>query len=93
MQVFEKVLGMEVVQESGCGALVTVPEAGGGNGGSRGAEAHTDEEPRQAHHYDWYSKRLREHNKNAGDADQMTTPSKRHREHAMPESAPSKRRL
>ena len=57
---------MEVAQQSGCGALVTFPEAGGGNGGSRGAGAHTNEEPRQAHHFDWHKMRLREHNMRAG---------------------------
>ena len=66
LEVFETVLGMEVVQESGCGALVTFQEAGGGIGGSCGAGAHTNDEPRQAHHFDWYRKRLREHNMRAG---------------------------
>ena len=66
LKVFEQVLGMEVVEESGCGALVTFSEAGGGNGGSRGAGSHTDDEPRQAHHYDWRRARLREYNMRGG---------------------------
>ena len=61
LKVFKEVLGMEVVEESGCGALVTFSTAG-----SLSARAHTKEEPRQAHHYDWHRTHLRTHKMRAG---------------------------